>query len=84
MYLRGELAMHDEVVFEANTAASNGGAVSLPFDLGLDMTVLICWKPSFQWFVRFSEAVYQAPSDESTSKACDRKLRRPSPPHRCS
>ena len=27
----GELEVHDNVVFEANTAGSEGGAVSLPF-----------------------------------------------------
>ena len=28
----GELAVHDNVVFEANTAGVDGGAVSLPLD----------------------------------------------------
>ena len=35
MSVRGELAIHDDVVFEANAAASDGGAVSLPFHVGL-------------------------------------------------
>jgi len=33
MYSSGVLEVHDNVVFEANTAGSDGGAVSLPFDI---------------------------------------------------
>ena len=32
MHTGGVLEVHDNVVFEANTAGSDGGAVSLPFD----------------------------------------------------
>ena len=32
--MNGELEVHDNVVFEANTAGSNGGAVSIPFEIG--------------------------------------------------
>ena len=32
MYTDGELTVHANVVFEANTARDDGGAVSLPFD----------------------------------------------------
>ena len=32
MYTSGDLAVHDKVVFEANTAGQYGGAVSLPFN----------------------------------------------------
>ena len=83
MAVNGTLEVHDNVVFEANTAASDGGAVSLPFDLGLDMTVLICWEPSFQGVVRFPEAVDQAPSDVSMNNACDPTLKRLSPALSC-
>ena len=31
MHTYGELAVHNNVTFEANTAGSRGGAVSLPF-----------------------------------------------------
>jgi predicted outer membrane repeat protein len=39
MYKYGELAVHNNVTFEANTAGSRGGAVSLPFDGGLGFRV---------------------------------------------
>ena len=32
MHTGAVLEVHDNVMFEANTAESNGGAVSLPFD----------------------------------------------------
>ena len=32
MWEGGELAVHNNVTFEANTAGSRGGAVSLPFN----------------------------------------------------
>ena len=36
----GVLWVHDNVVFEANTAGSDGGAVSLPFDIGSHLPVV--------------------------------------------
>jgi hypothetical protein len=33
----GELAVHDNVVFEANTAAEDGGAVSRPLEIGFTL-----------------------------------------------
>ena len=33
----GELAVHDNVVFEANTAGGDGGAVSRPLEIGFTL-----------------------------------------------
>jgi predicted outer membrane repeat protein len=33
----GVLAVHDNVVFEANTAAEDGGAVSRPLEIGFTL-----------------------------------------------
>ena len=33
--------MHDNVVFEANTARANGGAVSLPLKNGFDLAIVV-------------------------------------------
>ena len=46
MYTGGVLEVHDNVVFEANTAGDNGGAVSPPFDtVALLPAVVLC-----DWF----------------------------------
>ena len=37
----GVLEVHDNVVFMANTAASDGGAVSLPSEIGFDLPVVV-------------------------------------------
>ena len=34
MYTDGVLEVHDNVTFEANTAVQDGGAVSLPIEIG--------------------------------------------------
>ena len=36
----GVLEMHDHVVFEANSAGTDGGAVSLPFNIGSHLPVV--------------------------------------------
>ena len=37
MHAGGELAVHDNVVFEANIAAWMGGAVSRPLEIGFTL-----------------------------------------------
>jgi len=45
------LKVHDNVVFEANTAETHGGAVSLPFDtVSLLPAVVFCDKCCENWF----------------------------------
>ena len=45
MRSRGELVMHDEVVFEANVAGASGGAVSFTSGIGLHVpAVVFCDK----------------------------------------
>ena len=34
VYVDGVMGVYDNVVFEANAAGSNGGAVSIPFEIG--------------------------------------------------
>jgi len=47
----GVLKVHDNVVFEANTADEGGGAVSLPFDTVLLLpAVVFCDKCCENWF----------------------------------
>ena len=48
MYKYAELAVHNNVTFEANAAGSRGGAVSLPFDKEFGPCGDVC-------FVRFCE-----------------------------
>jgi len=43
MYTNGELEVHDNVTLEANTADGDGGAVSLPFDIGAHLSALDLW-----------------------------------------
>jgi len=44
MYTGGVLEMHDNVVFKANTAGTGeGGAVSLPFNIGFHIHVASFW-----------------------------------------
>ena len=51
MYTGGELELHDNVVFEANTAVDDGGAVSLPFDTVLLLpSVVFCDWFCENWF----------------------------------
>jgi hypothetical protein len=38
----GEMEVHDNVVLQANTAGSDGGAVSLPFESGSHLPVGAC------------------------------------------
>jgi len=42
MYTDGVMEVHDNVVFEANTADS-GGAVRLPFEIGSIRPVEVLW-----------------------------------------
>jgi hypothetical protein len=37
----GVLEMHDNVLMQANTAGTDGGAVSLPFEIGSHLPVLV-------------------------------------------
>jgi len=47
----GELEVHDNVVFKANTAVDDGGAVSLPFDTVLLLpSVVFCDTSCENWF----------------------------------
>ena len=41
MNQNGSLEVHDNVMFQANTAEDNGGAVSLPIDIGFVLAVLV-------------------------------------------
>jgi len=41
MYTDGELAVHDNVVFKANTAAVHGGVVSLPLEIGFTLPAFL-------------------------------------------
>ena len=42
--------MHDNVTFEANTAGSFGGAVSLPFDTVLPLPIVVfCGRFCLGW-----------------------------------
>ena len=41
MYTYGDLAVHNNVAFEANTAGVYGGAVSLPFDRSSHLSLLL-------------------------------------------
>jgi hypothetical protein len=41
MYREGVLEVHDNVVFEANTATDDGGAVSLPLSCGSHISCLV-------------------------------------------
>ena len=51
MHTSGELTVHDNVVFEANTAELYGGAVSLPFDaVFLLPAVAFCYRFCESWF----------------------------------
>jgi len=50
MYTGGELTVHDNVVFEANTAEDDGGAVSLPFDTVFYSFLLWCFVIGFARF----------------------------------
>ena len=51
MYKEGVLKVHGNVVFEANTAGVDGGAVSLPFDTVLLLSaVVFCDKCCENWF----------------------------------
>ena len=44
MYTGGELAVHDNVVFEANTAGEDGGAVSRPLEIAFHPSVVVCFS----------------------------------------
>ena len=51
MYSDGVLEVHDNVVFEANTAVDDGGAVSLPFDTVLLLPSVVFYDTSREnWF----------------------------------
>jgi len=41
MSSKGVLEVHDNVVFEANSAAYSGGAVSLPLEIGVHLTIAL-------------------------------------------
>ena len=43
MITDGVLEVHDNVVFEANTAEESGGAVSLPFEIGSHLPGVALW-----------------------------------------
>ena len=51
MHTGGELEVHDNVVLEANTAGSDGGAVRLPFDtVLLPPARVLCGRFCEGWF----------------------------------
>ena len=51
MYTGGVLEVHDNVVFEANTAGDDGGAVSLLFDTVEPVSaVVFCDTSCENWF----------------------------------
>jgi len=61
MYMGGVLEVHDNVVFEANTAGSYGGAVSLQLDT-LHFFLLWCFATGFARVLGFCEVFAQAHS----------------------
>ena len=83
MYSDGVLEVHGNVVFEANTAGDDGGAVSLPFVTMLLLPIAVfCDRVCEGWF-DFVQAVDLAPSEglvvELQSR--DHSFSSQSPPH---
>ena len=59
MYSDGVLEVHDNVVFEANTAGDDGGAVSLLFDtVSLLPAVVFCDWFCENWFDLLRQLTY--------------------------
>ena len=53
----GVLEVHDDVVFEANTAGDDGGAVSPPFKRGSHTSVVVvCDTFCKSWFYQLRES----------------------------
>ena len=66
MYTSGDLAVHDKVVFEANTAGQYGGAVSPPFNAKSPPYDVLFFVQVVRGLVLFTVVVDPAPSKSLT------------------